>query len=366
MYFIIGIIAIFKWLINIIKCFFIGLFNVIIFFPKYFVIGLLSIFGKRKNKKQSKYNRKVSMAMIFLSLSVYFICVFLTSRWYVQGLKIKYLSNSIIDSTNIIEEDDNFNNDNAIEEPDQDLENNNDNNSNNNNNNNNNNNSTPVYYPNDYWDYLSVPFMDVNFNELLNKNPDTVGWIKVEGTKVNYPVVQSTDNTYYLSHAFDRSNNIGGWIFADYRVDFEEFGKNTIIYGHNMNNKTMFGSIPWILNDSYLKNSNNYFIKISTPTTNTVWKVFSAYTIEPEVYYLRTNFSSEPYDKFLNTIKRRSIYNFGVDIGTDDKILTLSTCDNTGTKRVAIHAKMINIKDEEWLQIKKEMLLVICKFFLGD
>ena len=206
------------------------------------------------------------------------------------------------------------------------------------------NNNTNVYYPNDYWDYMNVPFMNVDFNELLKKNPDTVGWIKVEGTKVNYPVVQASDNNYYLSHAFNKTANQGGWIFADYRVNFKDFGKNTIIYGHNMNNKTMFGSIPNMLYNGYLSNSSNYYIKISTPTSNTVWKVFSVYTIEPEVYYLKTNFRTEPYDKFLNTLKGRSVYDFGIDVTTDDKILTLSTCDNTGTKRVAVHAKMINIE----------------------
>lgn len=64
---------------------------------------------------------------------------------------------------------------------------------------------------------------------MLQKNSDTVGWIKVDGTKVNYPVVQSSDNSYYLNHAFNGSSNIGGWIFADYRDDFKEFGK-TLLY----------------------------------------------------------------------------------------------------------------------------------------
>ena len=210
--------------------------------------------------------------------------------------------------------------------------------------NDNNSNNNTVYYPNDYWDYLNVPFIDVNFDELMKKNSDTVGWIKIEGTKVNYPVVQTDDNDYYLKHAFNKKKNIGGWIYADFRVNFEEFGKNTIIYGHNMNNKTMFGSVPSMLNKSYLNNSNKYHIKISTPTCNTVWKVFSVYTIEPEVYYLKTNFKTEPYETFISTIKERSIHNFGIDVTTDDKILTLSTCDNTGTKRVAVHAKMINIE----------------------
>lgn len=337
MYFITGIMTIFKLVVLIIKYFFIGLFNIVTIFPKYFILGIMTIFGKKKKEKHSKYNKKLSIAMITLSLTVYLVCVFLTSRWYVQGLKIKYLTNDIINSTEIIEQEENNDNnidppDSSQEEPVEDP------------NNNEPTNNTPVYYPNDYWDYLSVPFMNVNFNELLNKNPDTVGWIKVEGTKVNYPVVQSDDNKYYLKHAFNRSNNAGGWIFADYRVNFVDFGKNTIIYGHNMNNKTMFGSIPSMLYNSYLNNSNNYYIKISTPTSNTVWKVFSIYTIEPEVYYLKTNFKSEPFEKFLNTIKGRSIYNFGIDVTPDDKILTLSTCDNTGTKRVAVHSKMISIE----------------------
>ena len=334
--FFLGVISILKGIINIFKYFFIGLYNVIIFIPKYFIIGIMVIFRKKKKEKISNENKPLSFAILGLSLSVYLVCVFLISRWYVQGLKIEYLSNDILSSTEIIEEEEN-NSENEVEvappsEEDNTQE------------EDNSTTSSPVYYPNDYWDYMNVPFMNVNFNELLNKNSDTVGWIKIDGTKVNYPVVQSSDNDYYLSHAFNKSNNIGGWIFADYRVDFEEFGRNTIIYGHNMNNKTMFGSVPDMLKSSYLNNNNDNYIKISTPTSNTVWKVFSIYTIEPEVYYLKTNFKTEPYENFLNIIKGRSVHNFGLDVTTDDKVLTLSTCDNTGTKRVVVHAKMISIE----------------------
>lgn len=326
--FYIGIISIVKLFVNLFKYFFIGLFNIIILIPKIIIVGIKKIRNRNDNQ-----NNKTSLAVVFLSFAVYLVCVFIISRWYVQGLKIKYLSNDIIDSTEIIEREEEISNNpppdnSSIEEPD----------------NSNNSNNNYTYYPNDYWDYMNVPFIDVKFNDLLAKNPDTVGWIKVDGTKVNYPVVQYEDNDYYLNHAFNKSSNAGGWIFADYRVNFEDFEKNTIIYGHNMNNKTMFGSVPSMLYNSYLKNSENYYIKISTPTSNTVWKVFSIYTIEPEVYYLKTNFKTEPYDKFLNTIKSRSIYDFGIDVSTDDKILTLSTCDNTGTKRIAVHAKMISIE----------------------
>lgn len=344
--FFLGIISILKGIIAIFKYFFIGLINTITFIPRYFIIGIMVMFGKKKREKTSKQNKKLSFAILCLSLSVYLVCVFIISRWYVQGLKIKYLSNDIINSTEIIEKEenniDNTVNDNVTDNdvsteqvPESDNAENEDKDKND---------KTSVYYPNDYWDYLNVPFMDVNFNELLKKNDDTVGWIKVDGTKVNYPIVQSDDNNYYLNHAFNGKKNAGGWIFADYRVDFDEFGKNTIIYGHNMNNRTMFGSIPLMLNKSYLKNSNKHYIKISTPTSNSVWKVFSIYTIKPEVYYLKTNFKSEPYEKFITTIKGRSVHNFKTEVTIDDKILTLSTCDNTGTKRIAVHAKMISIE----------------------
>ena len=331
--FYLGLISLIKFVIKFFKYFFIGLYNIITLIPRYFILGIIALFGKKKKKRVSKQNKKLSWTIAGTTFAIYLVCVFLISRWYVQGLKIKYLSNDIINSTDIIEKEDTDNNNQAEPEPDPEEP-----------TDNTGGNNTTVYYPNDYWDYMNVPFMEVNFTELLKKNPDTVGWIKVDGTKVNYPVVQAEDNDYYLSHAFNKRSNAGGWIFADYRVDFKNFGKNTIIYGHNMNNKTMFGSIPNMLYSGYLSNSSNYYIKISTPTSNTVWKVFSVYTIEPEVYYLKTNFRTEPYDKFLNTLKSRSVYDFGIDVTTDDKILTLSTCDNTGTKRVAVHAKMINIE----------------------
>ena len=178
----------------------------------------------------------------------------------------------------------------------------------------------------------------------LKKNPDTVGWIKVEGTKVNYPVVQSTDNDYYLSHAFNKTANQGGWIFADYRVNFKDFGKNTIIYGHNMNNKTMFGSIPNMLYNSYLSNSSNYYIKMSTPTSNSVWKVFSIYTVDPQTYYLKTNFKSEPYSKFLSTLKVEVYITLVLMSVKTIKFLLYLLVIILVLKRVAVHAKMINIE----------------------
>ena len=335
-YLFLGIKFVILGIAKIIWYFIYGCFTVITIFPRYFAMGLLTLLGKKKKPSKLMQNKKLALIMMVLSVEVYLICIFFISRWWVQGLKIKYLSNSIIEYTEMVEQQEQGE-ETTEGEPSEEanIEELTDNNTQNTDN---------TYYPNDYWDYMNVPFLNVNFDDLLAKNPDTVGWIKVDGTKVNYPVVQANDNDYYLSHAFNKSSNKAGWIFADYRVDFKDFGKNTIIYGHNMNNKTMFGSIPQMLYSSYLNNSANSYIKISTPTSNTVWKVFSIYMADPETFYLKTNFRTYSFEEFIDKLKSRSTYNFGVDVTADDKILTLSTCDNTGTKRVAVHAKMINIE----------------------
>lgn len=332
-YFINGLINLPIILFSIIKHFFIGLVVTITIIPRYFIIGIKCIFSKN-TRDEIKINNKPLIPIIMLSLSlfIYFLSVFLFSRWYVQNLKLKYLTNDIISSTEIIEkveEDENTNTD-----IDDNTE--NENNSENSNSN--------VYYPNDYWDYINVPYIDVNFNSLLQKNSDTVAWLKVEGTNVNYPVVQTTDNSYYLYHDYNKNPNAGGWVFGDYRSNFNDFKRNTIIYGHNLNNKTMFGSIPdSVLSNNWQKNENNHIIKMSTPTSNTIWEIFSVYTIEPETYYLKVAFSTESFQEFINTVKNRSVYNFNTEVNVNDKILTLSTCDNIGTKRVVIHAKLVKI-----------------------
>ena len=112
-----------------------------------------------------------------------------------------------------------------------------------------------------------------------------------------------------------------------------------------MTDRSMFGSLVWCLKESWYTNNENQFIKISTPKSNTVWKIFSIYTIKPEVYYLKTYFESpEEHQIFLDIVKGRSIHNFNEDVTPNDKILTLSTCSDDGTKRVVIHAKMVKVE----------------------
>lgn len=192
---------------------------------------------------------------------------------------------------------------------------------------------------------LKIEVENIDFNKLINKNPDTIGWIKVLGTDINYPVVQTNNNDFYLTHSFDKSYNKAGWIFADYinkNLKNNELDKNTIIYGHNRQNNSMFGTLSNVFKEEWLSNKENHYINFSTLNNNMVWKVFSTYIIEKEEYYIQSNFSSnEEYISFLNTIKNRSTYKYDVNISKEDKILTLSTCTNVGEGRTVLHAKLI-------------------------
>ena len=200
--------------------------------------------------------------------------------------------------------------------------------------------NTP-YVPNDYWDYINQPLISVDFNTLKQKNNDTVAWIQLNGTNINYPVVQAQDNDYYLHQAFDGSYNLGGWVFMDYRNNPVEFDKNTIIYGHGMANNTIFGTLRYIVEYWWYSNPENHIVKLSTPYENTSWQIFSVYTIPEESYYIQKDFNSdEEYVGFLNTLKERSVYQFNASLNEQDKIITLSSCYNDQL-RVVLHAKLI-------------------------
>ena len=197
----------------------------------------------------------------------------------------------------------------------------------------------------DYYRYANMNMIEVDFENLISINEDTKGWIKVEGTNINYPFVQANDNDYYLKHSYDKTSNKKGWVFLDYRNSMDNLSKNTILYAHGLVNNTMFGSMRKVIKPSWYNNKNNHIIKVSTPYNNELWQVFSTYTIEPESYYITTNFLSD--DEFLNfisVIKSRSVYDYNIDVGASDKILTLSSCyDNT--KRMVLHAKLISVQE---------------------
>ncbi len=276
---------------------------------------------KRKKNKKKLYKRKLRLKKwVIVVILIFFLCIFLYSAyqlytWFTDNKKIENMQEDVVNDTPTIEKEDTENTENI---------------------------NPPLDEKDDYWNYIKMNLLEVDFNQLLSKNSDTVGWIQVKGTNINYPIVQTTDNSYYLSHAFDKTPNDAGWVFMDYRNDAVNFNQNTIIYAHSRYNGTMFGSLKNILNSSWYLNKENHIIRLSTPTENTMWQVFSVYTTPKESYYITPTFNiNEEYQEFLNTIKNRSEVDFSGTVNTSDKVLTLSTCKDNFGNRIVMHAKLI-------------------------
>jgi len=282
--------------------------------------NILDTINNDRNNKKKKRKKKKNTTWIFVILCSIFISiiVFCLIKIFIWGKDNKDTSkviNDINNAVNVTLRDDDDNTELV--------------------------NDTNEEETSDYWYYIKFPLIDVDITELKEKNSDTVGWINVNNTNINYPFVQTKDNSYYLNHSFDKKYNEAGWVFLDYRNNNDLNNKNTILYAHSRLDKTMFGSLSKVLKSSWYNNKDNHIIRLSTDTENTLWQIFSVYKIPEESYYITTNFNNnEEYNKFLNTIKQRSIHNFNTNLDTNDKILTLSTC-YSDTERTVVHAKLI-------------------------
>lgn len=182
----------------------------------------------------------------------------------------------------------------------------------------------------------------IDFEQLRQINPDTKAWLKIESLDIDYPVVQANDNDYYLKYSFDRTRNSDGWVFFDYRNLLDGTDKNTIIYAHNRKNGNMFSNLVNILDSSWYDNEENRYFNLYIGDQKYTYEVFSIYQIKVESYYIQTYFNSnQTYLNFLNTIKSRSIKDYGIELTETDNILTLSTCGSNSKYRVVLHARRI-------------------------
>ncbi len=183
-----------------------------------------------------------------------------------------------------------------------------------------------------------------SYNKLLEVNSDTVGWLKVKGTNIDYPVVKTTDDLYYLKRNFYKDKDPNGWVFMDYRNSIDELDDNTIIFAHNRYmNGVMFGTLERVKEESYYKKDSNLIITFNTLYKEYKWKIFSFYSIDVTNDYLVTLFLSDEEkekEKFFKMLKDRSEAELPVQVSKDDKILTLSTClDNN--QRFVVHAVLM-------------------------
>lgn len=183
---------------------------------------------------------------------------------------------------------------------------------------------------------LTVP----DFAYLRSVNSDVIGWVQIPGTKINYPIVQGTDNDYYLSHVFSGEANNAGAIFMDAGIMDGFADRNPIIHGHNLKSGAMFSRLNRYSRLSFW-NANRY-IYVTTPDGLYIYEVFSAYemTTDTDIYYFGFS-ADEEFQEYIDRVRSYSIYDAGIEVTSDDYILTLSTCANNTSNRFVVHAKRV-------------------------
>lgn len=178
------------------------------------------------------------------------------------------------------------------------------------------------------------------FAELKKINPDIIGWIRIEGTSIDYPVMYTDNNDYYLSHTYQGTPNSAGSIFleAANAPDFEDY--HSLIYGHNMKNGSMFAGLHSFADPSYYGEHSRIYLE--TPVGSREYQIFSCHMVEAEDELYQIDFlPGEAYTEFLNRLKALSEYDTGIEVSGEDKVITLSTCKGNGTLRYVLHAKLI-------------------------
>ena len=172
-------------------------------------------------------------------------------------------------------------------------------------------------------------------------NEDYRGWLNVENTNIDYPILQSYDNQYYLDKDINREYLMSGSIFMNYLNDgFND--ENTVLFGHNMRNGTMFAQLKKYKDRDFFYENNNINIELSNGET-LKYEVFSVYVTDIEDNYIQTKFDNVyEYKEFLERIKNKSIYESEIELCEDDQIITLSTCSfEFDDARLVVHGKLM-------------------------
>lgn len=195
------------------------------------------------------------------------------------------------------------------------------------------------------------PEILIQYRELYEQNEDMVGWIQIEDTEINYPVMYTADD-FYLNHSFDKMKSQSGVPFIDKRCEVEPFGTNTIIYGHNMNNGTMFAGIIRYKDMNYYK--EHPIIHFDTLYEKQEYEIFAVF--ESKVYrksdkvfkhYNFLNAENElDFNEYINSVKALSLYDTGVAAKYGDELITLMTCSyQTENGRFVVVARKIQQAD---------------------
>lgn len=182
----------------------------------------------------------------------------------------------------------------------------------------------------------------IDFTQLLSVNSDIVGWLRIRALDISYPVVQGKDNDYYLHRTFEKTDNFAGCLFVNsYNMgDFTD--QNTIIYGHNMKNGSMFGKLK-NFNDPEVFKKSRYFW-IFTPDFIYQYRIFSASVVDKTGLTYQISFTDDEFDQFISRAYSNSVVdNQGVTVTKEDRIVTLSTCTGDDSTRFVVMGKLAQI-----------------------
>ncbi len=191
--------------------------------------------------------------------------------------------------------------------------------------------------------------MKSRLNSLSSVNPDIYGWIIIPGTEnINYPVLQTTDNEYYLDHEYTHGYLPAGSIFADYRCDRDTNANfNTVIYGHNMQNGMMFSELIKFMDEDFWQ--ENQYVYLYTPTGIYTYRIFSVYKTDYRYKYVETGFpTAEEFVSFAKEMQANSKFGReGIELNENTRILTLSTCTNgLWSDRYCVQAVLVDYYNE--------------------
>ncbi len=182
------------------------------------------------------------------------------------------------------------------------------------------------------------------YREIHEKYPEVVGYLSIPNTSVLYYVFQSTDDEYYLHHGRDGNRTYSGEVYLDYRCDIADLKHHLIIYGHNMRNNTMFGSLDKYKKESFYR--ENPIITFNTVYDDHKWEIFSVRIVDVDQTsntIIRTQFSSDKaWLQYIQNCQKESIYETPVVLSKDDVVLTLITCSyEYDNGRLLVQAKLV-------------------------
>lgn len=179
------------------------------------------------------------------------------------------------------------------------------------------------------------------YNSMKQENEDYIGWIIVEDTNINYPIVQCGDNDYYLSHTFERAENAAGTLFVDYQIAEGMDARNVIVYGHNMKNGSMFANLKKYREEEFYENHKTF--QVYTESGFYTYEVFSVYITSPDSdTYTIGLADNTDFMNYIEKMQAQSIYSTGVTVNENDKIITLSTCVNKNVDRLIVQARRLD------------------------